>query len=881
MNGVFRRAFERIGSFFRRSRLDREFDAEIATHLELATDENIRRGMNREEARREALIRIGGLQQSKELHRQARGLPALEIGLQDLRYTLRTLRRDRGFAAVAVLMLGLGIGANVAVFSVVNDILLRPLPFQDPQQLVWIEQAHGKSGLSSLTYSVDAYEGFRQRNRTLKDVTGYFPFSPPDNYRLGGHSDPLPVTAMSVLGNFFQVLGVEPAIGRMFLPEETQRNGRAAVLLAYPFWQRQFAGDPGVVGRAIYLNGMPVTVIGVLPDRFDFGAVFSPGAKVDAFVPVIPDEMRDWGNVFTFIGRLKPGVSVAQANAEAGILAPELYFNVKYPNSKGGYTARALSLKEYVSGRLRRSLIVLWCAVGFLLLMVCVNLANLLIARMGARGKEFAMRAALGAGRGRLIGQLLTESLVLSGGGAILGLCLAYAVTSYLARQGSVALPLLSSVRVDGASLAWTLLIAVASAVLFGLAPGLKVSGRDLQASLKDTGHAVSASQGHHRLRQSLVITQIGLACVLLVGAGLLLRSFLRVLDVDLGFQPDGVAAIKIDYEEARNPQRRAAILEELLRRIQAVPGIETAGITDNLPLEGNRSWGLRAKGQQYREGELPGTFVYVITPGYFDAMGIRIRKGRQFNWSDRADSQSVVVINETAARYLWPGEDPIDRIALINGRDTRVIGVVSNVRESSLEKTGAWQMYLPIAQAGPVGSILTIRSRLPLAMLSLTVMRTLRSMNPSQPATQLRPIQTSVDRAVSPRRFFMLLVTAFAVFGLILAALGIYGLVSYLVTQQTQEIAIRVALGASKSRVQGAILWQTFRLAAIGAAMGAAASVAAARLIASLLFETAPTDLTSFAGTVVLLALAALAAAAIPAQRASRVDPMAALRTI
>jgi predicted permease len=458
---------------------------------------------------------------------------------------------------------------------------------------------------------------------------------------------------------------------------------------------------------------------------------------------------------------------------------------------------------------------------------------------------------------------------------------LAYAVTSYLARQGSVVLPLLSSVRVDGASLAWTLLIAVASAILFGLAPGLKASGRDLQASLKDTGHGVSAGRRHHLLRESLVITEVGLACVLLVGAGLLLRSFLRLLDVDLGFQPDGVAAIKIDYADERNPQRRAAILEELLRRIQAIPGIEAAGITDNLPLEGNRSWGLSAKGKQYRQGELPGTFIYVVTPGYFDAMGMRIRKGRQFNWSDRADTQPVVVINETAARYLWPGEDPIDRIAVINGRDTRVVGVVSNVRESSLEMEGAWQMYLPGSQVGPVGAILTIRSRLALASLGPSVMRTLRSMNPKQPSTQLRPIQTSVDRAVSPRRFFMLLVTAFAVFGLILAALGIYGVVSYLVTQQTQEIAIRVALGASKGRVQGAILWQTFRLAAIGAAIGAAVSLAVARLIASLLFETAPTDLTSFAGTVVLLALAALAAAAIPAQRASRVDPMAALRTI
>ena len=879
MISTVRRMLERLRAVFGQSALDRDFDDEAATHIQLAMDENMRRGMSEDDARRDALVRFGGVLQSKEHHRRVRSLPFIEVAIQDLRYTLRTLRRDRGFAFVAIVMLGLGIGANATVFSIVNEILLRPLPFKDPGALTWIEQANGRSGRSSLTYSVSAYEGFRERNRSFEDVTGYFAFSSPDNYRLGGLGAPVPVSAMPVLGNFFQVLGVEPAIGRMFGPDETQRGGRAVVLLAYPFWQRQFSGDPHVVGRVIDLNGQPVTVVGVLPNRFDFGAVFSPGSRIDAFVPIIPDEMREWGNTLSLIGRLRPGVTVERANTDARTIAPELYFNTARPNSKGSYSARVLGLKEHVSGQLRRSLVVLWSAVGFTLLIVCVNLANLLIARTGSRTKELAMRAALGAARGRLIRQLLTESLLLSGAGAVVGLGFAALVTRSLAHQGSVTLPLLSNVRVDAAALAWTLLIAAVSCIAFGLVPALKMSTSDLQSALKDVGPGVSTGRSHHRLRSSLVISEMALACMLLVGAGLLLRSFLRMLDVDLGFRPARVAVIKAEYDDGGSAERRGVILENMLRNIQAIPGIEMAGITDNLPLEGNRSWGLRAKGKQYRDGELPGCVVYMITPGYLETMSVRIEKGRGFSWGDQSGAEPVVIVNQTVASYLWPGVDPIGQFALVNGRDTRVVGVVSDVRESSLEKKAAWQMYLPAAQFGPVGALLTVRSTLPVPALAASVMSTLRSLNPRQPTTQLRPVQTSVDHAASPRRFFMLLVTAFAVFGLALAALGVYGLISYSVTQRTQEIGIRVALGATARQVRAGIIWQTMRFVLAGVALGAGGSLILSRVIASMLFETAPTDAAAFVGAVILLACAALAAALIPAHRAARVDPMRALR--
>jgi predicted permease len=867
----------RIRAFFGKQPLDRDLDAEVTSHLELAIEENIQRGMSEEQARRQALIRFGGVQQAKEQHREIRSLPMLDILMQDLRYTLRTLRRDRVFTIIAVLILALGIGANVTVFSVVNTILLRPLPFRDPQRLTWLAANEGKGGLSGTTYTVNAYEEFQRHNQSFQDVTSYQTFYNSIQYKLIGHGEPQPVFGIQVAGNFFPTLGVQPALGRLFSREECQKSGRPAVLLSYPFWQRQFAANPAIVGQAITLNDQAVTVVGVLPRAFDFGSVFSPGLKVDFYVPAIMDFWRTWGNTLALVGRLKPGVTMAQAQAESNILFPQL--KAAHKEWFEDYKATITKLQDYVSGRLRRSLIVLWCAVGLILLIVCVNLSNLLLARAAARGKEFAMRSALGAGRGRIIRQLLTESLILSGAGAVLGVCFALAATLYLAHQSSIALPLLSSVRVDATALAWTLLIAIFAGVVFGLLPAFKISRGNLQDALKDSGHGMSHGRAHERLRAILVVSEVALACVLLIGAGLLLRSFLRVLDVDLGFQPSRAAAIEIDYDDGGKPARRGAIFQEILRRVSAIPGIESAGITDMLPLDRNRSWGFQAKGRVYREGELQGMLVYVVTPGYLRAMGMHLRVGRDFSWRDTADGERVVIINRAAAHFHWPGEDPVGRFSQVNGRDTRVIGVISDVRESSLEDASSPQMYLPATQAGPEGASLVVRTRLQPETLQSSVMRTLRSLNPRQPATVFRPIQEIVDHAVSPRRFFVLLVTIFAALGLILASLGIYGVISYSVTRKTQEIGIRMALGATQAHVQLGVIGKTLRLTSMGMAAGIAASLGAANLIASLLFGTAPTDPVTFLGMIVLLSLVAVSAGYIPAGRASRIDPINALR--
>jgi predicted permease len=877
-----RQYLARILAFFDKPKLDADLEVEVATHLGFSIEENMKQAMSSEEARRRALIHFGGVQQAREHQRAVRGLPWLDVLLQDLRFTVRTLRRDTAFSVVAVLILALGIGANIVVFSVVDTILLRPLPFPEANRLVRIAPKVTKCGASCATYSTDAVQEFQRQNKSFSDFTGYDAFTAPGNWKLTGGGVPIPISQIDLMDNFFHTLGVQPLMGRLtFTAEESRPTGPPVVILSYPFWKRQLNADPNIIGKAISFGNTPTTVIGVLPDTFDFGAIYAPGTRMDVFTPYLYDQVREYGNMISLTGRLNPGVTLAQAQAEADLLFPTLDGSVKR-GYKGGYTAQLWDLKDFVSGSLRRSLIILWGAVGLILLIVCVNLSNLLLARAAARSKEFAMRSALGAARGRIVRQLLTESLVLSAAGAILGLGLAFAAVFYLAHQGSIALPLLSSIRIDKTALAWTLFIAVTAGLLFGIVPGLRIARGNLQDALKDSAATTTGGQGTALLRTTLVISQIALACVLLIGAGLLLRSFLRVLDVDLGFEPTRASAIMLDNSRRVDTAAKIAAFDrEVLHRIQQVPGVQTAGISDSLPMSRNRSWGISAKGKHYEPGELPGTFVYVVSPGYLNAIGMRLVKGRDMTWEDNDPKQAVVIITETVARYLWPNEDPIDRIAVVGGSDARVIGVIADVRETSAEAKSGWQMYISVAapQYGPNDSQVVIRSSLPAEALQPTVLAALRQLNPGQPAADLKPIQLLVDHASSPRRFFVYLVGIFAALGLILAALGIYGVISYSVTQRTQEIGIRMALGATQRTVQLGIIRQTLGMAVLGIAVGAIASLAVSSLIASLLFGTAPTDPSTFAIIFMLLAAVALVAGYIPARRASRINPMVALR--
>jgi predicted permease len=620
-------------------------------------------------------------------------------------------------------------------------------------------------------------------------------------------------------------------------------------------------------------------VVGVLPASFDFGSVFAPGTPIDVFIPwPLLDKNKPRGNTMPIVGRLKPGVTVQAAQAEFTALGKQL--ESRHPE-RNLVAPRLVPLERHVSGSMSQALFVLACAVGVVMLIVCANLSNLQLARLGARQKEMALRAALGAGRSRLLRQMLTESVTLSCCGAVLGLILAVAGTRELVHLHAFNLPLLESVRVDGNALLFTLLAAVASGVLFGLLPAFRVMALSLHEGMQDASRGSSGGRRHAWVRDGLVISELAFACVLLVGAGLLIRSFLRVLDVNLGFRPERAAALRVDPSfRLTSAEQQNAFLDEVLNRARSVPGVTAAGTTDVLPLRDDRGWGVAAVGKVYEKGHEPETFVRVVSDGYFAAAGIPLRVGRTFTEHDRASSERVVVINETFARTLWPGENPLGQQITTNG-GRRVIGVVADIRHASLETASGSEMYLPMRQTGDYAAMqLVVRTVLPPDALAAGIRTALRPLDPNLPVREFVMFQDLVDKAVSPRRFLVVLLGGFAVFALILASLGIYAVISYSVTQRTQEIGIRMALGASAGDLQGRILLRTLGLAGVGLALGMMASRALSKALGSLLFGVTSGDLVTFIGTGALLLAVAAIAGYIPAWRASRIDPVIALRS-
>jgi predicted permease len=881
-----------------------DIKAELRFHIECKTEDLIAHGWLPEAARTEAERKFGNILAVKQagerigehMDRRRRVHEYYAEWVQDARYTFRTLRNNPAFATIAILVLALGAGLNAAVFSVVNTLLLRPLPFPRSHQLVWFRagksfdaKVRAAGGLSADTYTVDVVREFQRNNRSFQDVTSFQTFYNSLQYKLTGVGEPRQLDTVEVAGNFFPTLGVTPVLGRNFSEEETLKGGRSAALLSYYFWKTQFGSDPKIIGKTIDINTSPsavngsVTIVGVLPASFDFGAVFAPGKKVDLFVPVVMDFWKSWGNTLAVVGRLKPGITPAQAQDEADRLFPQLKLQNK--DWYYDYASDLTTLKDHVAGKLRRSLVVLWSAVGLILLIVSVNLSNLQLSRAAARSKEFAMRRALGARRIRIVRQLLTESLILSFFGAVAGFGIAWAIVYYLAHQNAIALPLLTTIHLDTAALTWTLMIAIAVGILFGLAPALRISGTNVQEVIKDNASGLAAGRSHERFRSVLVISELALACLLLVGAGLLLRSFLRVLDVDLGFNPSHAAAMQTDLPPAANKDqlvKRANFLKSEIDRVAALPGVQSVGIADMLPLDRNREWGLESVGRYHAKDADTGALVYLVTPGYLQAMGMRLREGRDFSWNDTPDAHAVIIVNEAGARREWPGEDPIGKLAKGGGdKPARVIGVVADVRESTLEQNSSPEIYVPMTQNSDVeGATLIVRSHIDPKGLAGSVLTTLRTLNPSQPATAFRPLRSLVDHSVSLRRFLVLLVTIFATLGVLLAALGIYGVISYSVTQKTQEIGVRMALGATAGRVQRDVLAKTLRLAMAGIALGTIGSIGAARLIASLLFATSPWDPIAFAAMAASLTAIALFSGYFPARRASKIQPMDALRS-
>jgi len=800
---------------------------------------------------------------------------------RDLRYALRTMRRDYGFAIFAILIVGLGVGASCTIFSVVNAILLRPLPFKDPARLVWMaNHSDDTNDMSGKTVQVDYLLEYREKNKSFADLAAYFAFYGLGDAKLIGDGQPERLTSIPVTQSFFSLLGVEPQIGRQFTEDECKWNGPRVAMLSDALWRRRFAADPGIVGRAIPFDGGPMTIVGVLPASFDFGTIFAPGTKVDLYVPFpLSPETNRWGNTIAVVGRLKPDATLGRAQAEATILGKQL--QQEHPKMND-FDPHLSMLAQHVSGRLRPALLVLACAVGVVMLIVCANLSNLLLARSAARQKEIAIRVALGAGRRHLLGQILTESVLLSCSGALLGVGLAFLGARVLTQLSAMKIPLLADVRVDGTSLGFAMLIAIATGLLFGLAPAWSASELTLHDALKDSNRGSSQGRGHAWVRSVLVVAEISLACVLLAAAGLLIRSFLRVLDVNLGFLPDRAVALRIDPSDTyKTQEQQNAYYTEALHDVLNIPGVQGAGLTDALPLGKNRSWGLAVKGVQYTPETYPFGFPRIISDGYFRAMGIPLKAGRDFTERDTKGALPVVIINASAARNLFPGgEDPLGKVLLIDPERT-IVGVVGDVRHMALEEGSGNEFYLPIRQTQDYGSVdLVVRSSLPVAELTSRLREALSAIEPNLPISNLRTLQTLVDRAASPRRFTVMLLAGFAGFALILASLGIYAVISYSVSQRKNEIGIRMALGASPATVRQLILSETMRLAGIGAAIGVVGALLSTRLAASLLYGVTATDPLTFAAMLAVLAAVALLAGYLPALRAARIEPVTLLRS-
>jgi predicted permease len=878
-DSCWKRFRRRFGYWLDRRERNRWLWVEMEFHIQSMIDELVAQGMSKPEAHDAAHRKFGNMTQKSEEARSTWIARWMSDLTQDLHHAFRGMRRDAGFTAFTILIAGLGIGASSTVFSVVNALLLRPLPFRDPGRLVWISNGE------SYSTQTEHYSDFRELNRSFSDLAGWSGYYRAGDSELTGIGEAERLTSVPVTGNFFELLGVQPAIGRSFITEECQGKYSAppAMLLSYSFWRRRFASDLNVVGQKLMLNNQPVTVVGVLPASFDFASVFAPGTPIDIFIPwPLTDKTKPQGNTMAIVGRLKPGAALEDGQAEFTVLAKQL--ESQHPE-RNPIRPRLVPLEQHVSGQVRPALFVLACAVGVVMLIVCANLSNLQLARLGARQKEIATRAALGAGRLRLLRQMLTESVALSCCGAVLGLLLAVAGTRELAHLHGFNLPLLESVRIDGSALVLTLLAAFACGVLFGLLPALRVTALSLREGMQDASRGSSGGQRRHAwVRDGLVVSELAFACMLLVGAGLLIRSFLRVLDVNLGFQPERAAALRIDPSfQISSSSQQNTFIDEVLHRARSVPGILAAGITDVLPLGGDRGWAVAVKGQVYGKSHPPPeAFIRVVSDGYFEAAGIPLRWGREFTERDRAISEPVVLINETMARTLWPAQNPLGQMITADGKTfVDVVGVVADVRHEALEKTSGSEMYLPMRQTADYAAMeLVVRTALPPDSVAAGLRTALRPIDPNLPVRDFVNFQDLVDRAVSPRRFLVLLLAGFAGFALILASLGIYAVISFSVSQRVQEIGIRMALGASSRAVQSGFVLRTLALAAVGLVLGMAASRALARALGSLLFGITTADPVTFIEMGTLLIAAAALAGYIPAWKASRIDPMVALRS-
>jgi predicted permease len=874
-----------LRALLRRSQAELELDEELRYHIERQTEQNIRLGMSPEEARQAASKSFGGVEQAKESSRDARGVRWLEELWQDLRYGARMLVKNPGFTMVAVITLALGIGANSAIFSVVNSVLLRELPYRDPQRLVmvfteWEIPQVGTRGTESPFTGAD-FRDLRDQNQSFEQLSAFSGVT----FNLTGGGDPEALSGIHASANLFSLLGSEARHGRVFLPEEDQAGSNRVVILSDRLWQRRFGSDPKIIGQTISLNNENYTVVGVAPPDFQFPPKATLSASsVDFYTPLAlsPEE---WNNRnsgrYSVIARLKSQTRIEQAQTEVAGIASRL--EEQYPNTNRYKSARLVAFHQQVVSKVQTALLALLGATGFVLLIACVNVANLLLARTATRQKEMAVRAALGAGRWRVVRQLLTESLLLSVLAGALASLLAFWSVDLLRLIAPEDFPRADEIGVDVRVFAFTLVASLLTGITFGLVPALQGSRTELNETLKE-GWRSSGGGRRNRFGAALVVSEVALAMALLVGAGLMLRSFIRLMSVDPGFDPQKVLAIAIRPPETKYQQaQQAAFFQQLLERVRAMPGVRSAGAVFPPLGSWDNSSGFRIEGEPPPSPNTSRSIVNrVVSSDYFKTLDIQLLKGRVITDGDGPNKPPVVVINETMARQYWPNGDPIGR-RIISGEDDtwrEIVGVVKDVRYNSLDTEAGAQVYMPFdIYSGASYRTLVARTDGDPLSLAPAVRGAVQAIDKDQPISSVRTMEDMVARSVSQRRFNMLLLAVFAGIALLLAAVGIYGVMSYSVEQRAHEIGVRMALGAQTSDVLRLVVRRGMTLTLIGAVIGLCAALGLTRLIENLLFGVSTTDPLTFFVIPLLLALVTLLACYLPARRATKVDPLVALK--
>ena len=796
---------------------------------------------------------------------------------QDIRYGVRVLLRRPGFTVVAVIALALGIGANTAIFSVLNAVLLKPLPFAQPERLVYAEGMSLQSGEKGGSISPPDFRDIRAQNRSFTQFAAMQSAS----YAITGEGEPERATGVRVTANFFDTLGVAPMLGRAFLPEEEQQGRNSVAVLSYGLWQRRFGGDASVVGKTITLSGQPFTVVGVAPQSFQY-------PRTAQLWTALALESKDMSvrrfHFLSGIGRLKDGVTIQQAQDEITNITRQL--ERQYPDSNADYGMGLTLLPERTVGEMRSSLLMLSVAVGLVLLVACANVANLSLARGATRAKEIAVRAALGAGRWRIVRQLLTESVLLALVGGALGLLIAVWGVDVLVSLSPDTLPRLKDSAVDLRALGFTLAVSLVTGVLFGLAPALTVSRADLQEALKEGGRGAGEGGGR-RLRGALVVAEVALALVLSVGAGLLVKSFVRLTHVETGFNPTHVLTMQLSLTRAKYPQpeQRAEFFRQLFERIQALPGVESVGTVSELPLSGQENdtnFTVEGKTPAAAGSGENNANSRTVSADYFRALGIPLLKGRYFNAQDQKGAPNAVIISDSFARRVFGSEDPIGKRITIDFGDPwpgEIVGVVGSIRHSGLADQPYREMYVPMTQAPPLGVNLVVRAAGDPVQLTAAIKQQVQTLDRDLPLYNVKSMAQRVTEAAAQPRFRTLLLGLFAALAVILAAVGIYGVMAYSVTQRTHEIGVRMALGAQTRDIVRLIVRQGMVLGLAGLVIGLVAAFALTRLLDKLLYGVTTHDLAVFVGTPLVLALVALLACYIPARRATKVDPMIALR--